>query len=78
MKLQLTDTYALHLNLSDCDAPAGYKALSIDSQWSGAKDPNGLERRFLVVLSNENWEKVATYILDTSRKEEGCLPKTNT
>lgn len=64
--LQLTDTYALHLNLVDCDSPAGYKSLSIDSVWSGAKDPNALQKRFHVVLSEENWNKVAAYILDTS------------
>lgn len=72
MKLQLTDTYALHLNISDCDAPAGYKYLSVESQWNGAKDPSGLQKRFHVLLSREHWEQVSDYIrsnLDTSRKE---------
>ena len=68
LRLQLTDTYALRLNLSDCYSPVGYKVLSIHSEFSGAKDPDGLQRRFHVVLSNEHWKSVAA-LLDTSRKE---------
>ena len=72
MKLQLTDTYALHLNITDCDYPEGHKALCVESQWTGARDPDGLQRRFHVVLSDEHWREVLAYIsgqLDTSRKE---------
>lgn len=73
MKLQLTDTYALHLNITDCDYPAGSKALCVESQWSGARDPEGLQRRFHVVLSREHWQQVADYLasqLDTSPLKE--------
>jgi len=72
MKLQLTETYALHLNITDCDYPEGYKSLSVESQWSGARDPDGLQTRFHVVLSDEHWREVLAYLakhLDTSRKE---------
>ena len=44
MKLQLTDTYVLHLNFTDCDYPADAKVLCVESQWSGARDPDGLQR----------------------------------
>ena len=64
MKLQLTDTYALHLNVTDCVSPAGHKALSIQSQWSGARDPDGLQRRFDVVLSREHWKEVLAYLAE--------------
>ena len=58
--LQLTDTYVLHFTLTDVDE---YRTLRIESQWTGAKDPNGLQTRWQATLKYEEWVELTALLL---------------
>lgn len=57
--LQLTDTYLLHFTLSEWNDT---RTLTIESQWTGAKDPDGLQRRYQVTLEKDQWDEVIDFL----------------
>lgn len=59
--VQVTDTYLYHFTVTDHDD--GTKTLKVESQWTGAKDPKGLQTRWQVTLSNEEWVEVSALLL---------------
>ena len=65
--LQLTDSYRLHCEVKP-SYPEGH-TLTIHSQWTGAKDPKGLQKKYQVTLSNANAVKLSNLIIDGLREE---------
>lgn len=61
LKIQATDTYVYHFTVTEHDN--GTKTLKVQSQWTGAKDPDGLQTRWQATLRNEEWADIATLIL---------------
>ena len=57
----VTDTYRYHFTVTDHND--GTKTLKVQSQWDGAKDPNELQTRWQVTLSNEDWVEVSALVL---------------
>ena len=59
--VQATDTYLYHFTVTDHDN--GTKTLKVESQWKGAKDPDGLQTRWQATLRYEDWVEVTALLL---------------
>ena len=57
--LQLTDSYLLHFTVTDWK---NNKTLKIESQWTGSKDPDGLQKKFQVTLEKDALNKLTTFL----------------
>lgn len=57
--LQLTDSYLLHFTVTDWK---DNKTLRIESQWTGSKDPEGLQRKFQVTLEKDALDELTTFL----------------
>jgi len=57
--LQLTDTYLLHFTLSECGET---RTLKVQSQWTGAKDPDGLQTRYQVTLDQDQLDELSSFL----------------
>ena len=57
--IQLTDTYLMHFTVTDWGE---HKTLKIDSQWTGAKDPEGLQKKFQVTLEKDALNELTTFL----------------
>jgi hypothetical protein len=64
--IEATDSYRLRVTVSP-SIPEGYYHLKIESQWLGAKDPNGLQTRYQVTLSRQNLLNLTETILEATR-----------
>jgi hypothetical protein len=64
--IEVTDSYRLHLTVHST-IPDGYYHLKIESQWLGAKDPNGLQTRYQVTLSKKHLLELTETILEATR-----------
>jgi len=64
--IEVTESYRLHVTVSP-SIPEGYYHLKIESQWLGAKDPNGLQTRYQVTLSRQNLLNLTETILEATR-----------
>ena len=62
LKLQLTDTYTLHFTVTDWQDT---KTVMVESQWSGAKNPDVLQTRFQVTLSKENLKELSKFLSES-------------
>jgi hypothetical protein len=58
--VQATDNYFYHFTVTEHED--GTKTLKVESQWTGAKDPNGLQTRWQATLRNEDWVEVASLL----------------
>lgn len=65
MKIQVTDTYVLHFTYFD--HPDGTRTVRVESQWTGAKDPDGLQTKWQATLGKDEWADVATFLLEGQR-----------
>ena len=57
--LQLTDSYLLHFTVTDWKDS---KTLRIESQWTGSKDPDGLQKKFQVTLEKDALNELTTFL----------------
>ena len=57
--LQLTDSYLLHFTVTDWK---NNKTLKIESQWTGSKDPDGLQKKFQVTLEKDALNELTTFL----------------
>jgi hypothetical protein len=57
--LQLTDTYLLHFTLTDTGT---YRTVRIDSQWTGAKDPGGLQTKYQFTLDRDQYDQLINFL----------------
>jgi hypothetical protein len=64
--IEVTESYRLHITVSPT-IPEGHYHLKIESQWLGAKDPNGLQTRYQVTLSRQNLLNLTETILEATR-----------
>jgi hypothetical protein len=64
--INVTDSYRLHVTVSPT-IPQGHYHLKIESQWLGAKDPDGLQTRYQVTLSKKNLLDLTETILEATR-----------
>lgn len=59
--VQVTDTYLLHFTTIQHEN--GTKTFRVESQWTGAKDPEGLQTRWQATLTNQQWANIAGQLL---------------
>ena len=59
--IQVTDTYLLHFTTIPHNN--GTKTVRVESQWTGAKDPDGLQTRWQATLTNKQWANIAGLLL---------------
>lgn len=59
--IQVTDTYLLHFTTIQHEN--GTKTFRVESQWTGAKDPEGLQTRWQATLTNQQWANIAGQLL---------------
>jgi len=59
LTLQLTDTYLLHFTVTDWKDS---KTLRIESQWTEARDPDGLQKKFQVTLEKDAINELTTFL----------------
>jgi hypothetical protein len=64
--IEVTESYRLHVTVSP-SIPEGHYHLKIESQWLGAKDPDGLQTRYQVTLSRQNLLNLTETILEATR-----------
>ena len=57
--IQLTDTYLMHFTVTDWK---NNKTLKIESQWTGSKDPDGLQKKFQVTLEKDALNELTTFL----------------
>ena len=57
--IQLTDTYLLHFTVTDWGE---HKTLKIDSQWTEARNPEGLQKKFQVTLEKDALKELTTFL----------------
>lgn len=57
--LQLTDTYLLHFTLTETGE---YRTVRIDSQWTGAKDPGGLQTKYQFTLDQDQFDELIDFL----------------
>ena len=57
--IQLTDSYLLHLTVTDWKDT---KTLKFSSQWTGAKHPYALQSRFQVTMSKDQLNEVVKFV----------------
>lgn len=62
--IQARHDYLLHFTSTVHDD--GTTTIKIESQWTGAKDPNGLQTRWQATLDNDEWFEIANFIFDGS------------
>jgi hypothetical protein len=65
--LQVTDSYLLHCEVQP-SYPEGH-TLTIHSQWTGAKDPNGLQKKYQVTLGKENLNRLINLLIDGGKEK---------
>ena len=64
--LELSKDYRLHLTVHPTK-PDGYYHIKVQSQWLGAKDPDGLQTRFQVTLTKRQALELTETILEGTR-----------
>lgn len=64
--LQLTDTYVLHFTLTDVNE---YRTLRIESQWTGAKDPSGLQTKCQFTLERDQFDELVNFLKECKHGE---------
>lgn len=52
--LRLTKTYEIVVSAGITERPRDHVYIKFQSRWSGAVDPDGLQKRFDITLSREN------------------------
>lgn len=62
--IQVTDSYLYHFTTTN--HPDGTKTLKVESQWLGAKDPEGLQTRFQATFGNNAWHEIAKLLVEAS------------
>lgn len=65
--LQVTDSYILHCEVQP-SYPEGH-TLTIQSQWTGAKDPKGLQKKYQTTLSQENLNKLINLLIEGGKEK---------
>jgi len=58
--IKATNNYFYHFTVTEHED--GTKTLKVESQWTGAKNPNELQTRWQATLSNEDWVEVASIL----------------
>lgn len=58
---QVTKDYSYHFTVTDNGD--GTKTLTVQSQWTGAKDPNELQTRWQGTMNYEDWVEVTALLL---------------
>lgn len=66
LTLELNDSYRLHFTVHPT-IPDGYYHLKVESQWLGAKDPDGLQTRYQVTLSKKHLLQLTEMLLEATR-----------
>ena len=66
MKLVIQTRHDYLLHFTSTAHEDGTTTIKIESQWTGAKDPNGLQTRWQATLGNDEWLEVANFISDGS------------
>jgi len=66
--IECSQDYRLHVTVTPVARPAGHYHLKIQSQWLGAKDPDGLQTRYAVTLPKFQLQAIAATII------AGCKP----
>lgn len=66
--IEISQDYRLHVSVTPVARPACHYHLKIESQWLGAKDPQGLQTRYAVTLPQRQLYELAATII------EGCKP----
>lgn len=61
--IECSQDYRLHVTVTPVARPAGHYHLKIQSQWLGAKDPDGLQTRYAVTLPEFQLRAIAATIL---------------
>jgi len=64
--IEVTESYRLHVTVHPT-IPDGHYHLKIESQWLGAKDPNGLQTRYQVTLSKKHLLELTETLLEATR-----------
>jgi hypothetical protein len=64
--IEVTESYRLHVTVQPT-IPDGHYHLKIESQWLGAKDPNGLQTRYQVTLSRKHLLELTQTLLEATR-----------
>jgi len=62
MKLVIQATHDYLLHFTSIAHDDGTTTIKIESQWTGAKDPNGLQTRWQATLRNDEWLEVINFI----------------
>lgn len=58
---QLTDSYLLHVTVTHHDDDNA--TVLFQSQWLGAKNPDELQNRYQVTMTNDQWAELAGGLL---------------
>ncbi len=66
--IECSQDYRLHVSVTPVLRPAGHYHLKIESQWLGAKDPEGRQTRYAVTLPKSQLHAIVATII------EGCRP----
>jgi hypothetical protein len=66
LTLELNDSYRLHFTVHPT-IPDGYYHLKVESQWLGAKNPDGLQTRYQVTLSKKHLLQLTETLLEATR-----------
>lgn len=64
--IEVTESYRLHVTVKPT-IPDGHYHLKIESQWLGAKDPDGLQTRYQVTLSKKHLLELTETLLEATR-----------
>ena len=64
--IEVTESYRLHVTVHPT-IPDGDYHLKIESQWLGAKNPNGLQTRYQVTLSKKHLLELTETLLEATR-----------
>jgi hypothetical protein len=59
LTIQLTDSYLLHFTVSDWKDS---KTLKVESQWTGAKNPDDLQTKVQITLEKEKLNQLTTFL----------------
>lgn len=59
LTIQLTDSYFLHFTVSDWQDS---KTLKVESQWTGAKNPEDLQTKVQITLEKDKLNQLTTFL----------------
>ena len=57
--IQLTDSYLLRFTLNEWGE---HRTLKVESQWTGAKNPDGLQTRTQLTLDKDQWDELCSFL----------------